>query len=202
MLLPFLLYPSYIWPQAVAQVPQDVGAWQLHWSWEPRIYVPWWRTFRWKMKVWQVKWRSPDSHSLPHYKMSAAVCLCWLSLLVLSSHSIVQIDLCRLTFQWTSIVLFNEKSCYLEHRKKFLTKNMVILFWWFLMRSFEALFEQGKWALQSYMKLYLKTGYCPFHLNASEHLFESWWAVSLCLKSVIHSSCKRRYCPTQLLLSG
>lgn len=45
----------------------------------------------------------------PHCKMSAAVRLCWLSLLVLSSHFLVQIDLWRLTFQWTSIVLFNKK---------------------------------------------------------------------------------------------
>lgn len=97
----------YIWSQAVAQVLQDLGTWQIHWSWEPRIYVPWWRTFRWQMKGWQVKWRSPDSHNLPQCKMLAAVSL---SLLVLNSCFTVQIDLCRLTFQWTYIVSFKGKA--------------------------------------------------------------------------------------------
>lgn len=89
ILHPSLLYPACDWSGAVAQMLWDTGAWQLCRSWgpaafrQPRTYVPWWRTFWWKMKGWQVKWRSSDSRNPPYCKMSAAVCQYWLSLLVL-----------------------------------------------------------------------------------------------------------------------
>lgn len=51
----------------------------------------------------------PNSYNMPYCKMSAVFFQYWLSLLVLYSHFIMQIELGRLTFQWTCVVLFNGK---------------------------------------------------------------------------------------------
>lgn len=202
MLLPSLLYPSSIWSQAVAQILQDVGASQLHWIWEPRIHVLWWRTFRWKMKSWQVKWMSPGPHNLPHCKMPAAVYLCWLSLLVLSSHFVVQIDLCRLTFQWTSIVLFNGNLLF-RGSKEISYKEYGDITLGFFNEIIWSIISARKMGSSITHEAVLKDRLLSI---PSKHLWALWkvmnWTASLCLKSVIHSSCKRRYCPTQLLLSG